>query len=116
MSRTGLDATTIANSLRVMAGDGSIEWASEPIQASVLLDIADMLDENAKLRGELEMVGTAAYLYGRTDLADENAKLRECVESYGMIANEAVYDYYERMDMLDDANAIARELGIEVGV
>lgn len=50
MSRTGLDATTIANSLRMKAGDGSIEWVSEPIQASVLLDIADMLDENAKLR------------------------------------------------------------------
>lgn len=50
MSRTDLDATTLANSLRTRAGDGSIEWVSEPIQASVLLDIADMLDENAKLR------------------------------------------------------------------
>lgn len=50
MSRTDLDATTLANSLRAMAGDGSMEWVYEPIQASVLLDIADMLDENAKLR------------------------------------------------------------------
>lgn len=50
MSRTDLDATTLANSLRMMAGDGSIEWVSEPIQASVLLDIADMLADNAKLR------------------------------------------------------------------
>lgn len=45
MSRTDLDAATLANSLRMKAGDGSIEWVSEPIQASVLLDIADMLDE-----------------------------------------------------------------------
>lgn len=50
MSRTDLDATTLANSLRMMAGDGSIEWVYEPIQASVLLDIADILTENAKLR------------------------------------------------------------------
>ena len=34
-----------------MAGDGSLEWVMEPIQAAVLLDIADALDENAKLRG-----------------------------------------------------------------
>jgi hypothetical protein len=50
MSRTGLDAATLARSLRTAAGDGSIEWVSQPIQTSVLLDIADMLDENAKLR------------------------------------------------------------------
>jgi len=54
MSRTDLDAVTLANSLRMKAGDGSIEWVSEPIQASVLLDIADMLDENAKLRELLQ--------------------------------------------------------------
>ena len=50
MSITGLDAATLARSLRRMAGDGSVEWVMEPIQASVLLDIADALDENAKLR------------------------------------------------------------------
>ena len=44
----------------------------------------------------------------------ENAKLRELVESYGMIANEAVCDYYDRDEMLADANATACELGIEV--
>ena len=33
--------------------------------------------ENARLRSELESVGTAAYLYGRGDLKAENAKLRE---------------------------------------
>ena len=50
MSRTDLDAATLARSLRSMAGDGSMEWCHEPMQTSVLLDIADMLDENAKLR------------------------------------------------------------------
>jgi hypothetical protein len=50
MSRTGLDAATLARSLRDRAGDGSIDWVSQPIQADVLLDIADMLDDNAKMR------------------------------------------------------------------
>lgn len=44
MSRTDLDASTLANMLKRMAGDGSVEWVMEPIQASVLLDVADMLD------------------------------------------------------------------------
>lgn len=50
MSTTGLDAATLARSLRRKAGDGSVEWVMEPIQSSVLRDIADMLDENKKLR------------------------------------------------------------------
>lgn len=37
--------------------------------------------ENAILRDELEMVGTAAYLYGRDDLKADNAKLRELVKA-----------------------------------
>lgn len=44
----------------------------------------------------------------------ENAKLRELVKTFGMIANDAVYDYHERDKMLEQANADARELGIEV--
>ena len=79
MSRTDLDPATLTRILRRMAGDGSIEWVMEPIQASVLLDVADMLAENARLRSELESVGTAAYLYGRSDLQAENDKLRELV-------------------------------------
>ena len=43
-------------------------------------EILRLLEENAKLKQELESVGTAAYLYGRNDLADENAKLREQTE------------------------------------
>ena len=50
MSRTDIDAATFADYLRQMCGDGSVEWSYEPMQTSVLLDVADMLDENAKLR------------------------------------------------------------------
>ena len=35
--------------------------------------------ENARLRSELDSVGIASYLYGRSDLKAENAKLRELV-------------------------------------
>lgn len=47
MSETGLDAATLAKALRRMAGNGSVEWVMEPIQASVLRDIADLLDRTA---------------------------------------------------------------------
>ena len=50
MSRTDIDAATFANYLRQMCGDGSVEWCYEPMQTSVLLDMADMLNENTKLR------------------------------------------------------------------
>lgn len=50
MSRTDLDPATLARSIRRMAGDGSVEWVMEPIQARVLHDVADLLDENEKLR------------------------------------------------------------------
>lgn len=133
MSRTDLDAVTLANSLRTKAGDGSVEWVYEPIQSSVLLDAADMLDENARLRQELEAVGTAAYLYGRTDLADENAKLQElCADMYGFIKRmdedcgdvtfSDCFDYCKH-DTADDGccktgecwyEQRLRELGIEV--
>ena len=65
--------------------------------------------ENARLKQELESVGTAAYLYGRTDLADENAKLRELMR-----------DIYEDMwhggEWLEPYDQRMRELGIEVSV
>ena len=44
----------------------------------------------------------------------ENAKLRELCETFGMIANDAVCDYYERDEMLAQANADARKLGVEL--
>lgn len=89
MSRTDIDAITIANALRRMAGDGSIEWVMEPIQASVLLNVANLLDENAKLRERVD------ELEGLTDgkryipqewyqlATAENAKLRELVRIAG---------------------------------
>lgn len=67
MTRTDLDPTTLARSLRRMAGDGSVEWVMEPIQADVLRDIADMLDD----------IDATAMRQGDADLAAENAKLRE---------------------------------------
>lgn len=89
MSRTGLDATTLANGLRMKAGDGSAEWVYEPMQVSVLLDIADMLDEIESAQGErdywkhqaLQRICTSGELR-RVRAAmrkerSENAKLRK---------------------------------------
>jgi len=107
MSRTDLDATTLANSLRMRAGDGSMEWVYEPIQASVLLDIADMLDENAKLR-EL-----CADMYGFIERMDEDC---------GDVTFSDCFDYCKH-DTADDGccktgecwyEQRLRELGIEV--
>lgn len=60
-----------------------------------IADLQEALAENAKLREELESVGTAAYLYGRSDLKTENAKLREArgtchVECYDDGVDEAL--------------------------
>lgn len=108
MSRTDLDPTTFAKALRRMAGDGSVEWVCEPIQASVLLDMADMLDNNAKLHQQLADVTESM---GRVE--ERCAKLRElCVKALewlrwagGITCPPEVPD--EFADEL-------RELGIEV--
>jgi cell shape-determining protein MreC len=63
--------------------------------------------ENARLRSELDSVGTAAYLYGRSDLKAENAKLRELLDYVTPIAWYAASER-ERDRM--------RELGIEADV
>ena len=85
--------------------------------------------ENAKLRSELESVGTAAYLYGRTDLADENDKLRtqlaDVTESIGRMEERCakLRELLQRTwDAFHDATAREfitvknelRELGVEV--
>ena len=92
MSRTGIGPETLAQSLRRMAGNGSIEWVMEPLQASVLLDIADMLEENAKLREERDMYRDLVGYMVHPDIPDqlhaENVKLRELVR-----------DMYKSMDM-----------------
>lgn len=82
--------------------------------------------ENAKLRSELESVGTASYLYGRSDLQAENAKLREmaCTLVYCMQVHndcdgcrlngskgELSYDPLLACDGLHER---MRELGVEV--
>ncbi len=87
MSRTGLDAQTIARAFRDAAGDGSMEWTSQPWQASVLLDAADLLDENAKLRellGELyaeyrymRVRPRAVYLGHETRMREIERRMRE---------------------------------------
>lgn len=88
MTRTDLDAHTLARSLRRMAGDGSVEWVMEPIQADVLRDIADMLAENAELRETLKRRNR--QFETMTDMwatrGAENARLRElAVGMYGML-------------------------------
>lgn len=43
--------------------------------------VEELQADNAKLRSELESVGTAAYLYGRSDLKAENDNLRsQCTD------------------------------------
>ena len=96
MSRTDIDPATLAKALRGMAGDGSIEWVMQPIQASVLLDVADALDENVKLR-EL--------------LRDTLMHPQEYCDKYGIAYcdNAAAW-----LAMDDDMNRRMAELGIEV--
>ena len=131
MSRTDLDSSTLARSLRRLAGDGSIEWVMDPIQASVLLDVADALDENAKLRKQGER------LFDKTlELGTDNAKLqeenerfivklnaehiaRQNVESDNAKLRELVKDIYVDMwalgEWLEPYEQRMRDLGIEVG-
>ena len=97
MTRTDLDAHTLARSLRRMAGDGSVEWVMEPIQADVLRDVADALDENAELR---ELAWTLANC----------AAGRGC--DYCPI--NGGYGYVDEKDMCESVHANMRELEIEV--
>ena len=94
MTRTDLDARTLARSLRRMAGDGSVEWVMEPIQADVLRDIADMLDENAELRETLKRRNRQFETL--TDMwaarGAKNAKLRELLEAVLQCAGETKRD------------------------
>lgn len=76
--------------LRELAGDGSMEWVTGPIRASVLRDAADTIWQ---LRDDLQ----------RTNA--ENAKLRELLDYMTPIAWYAASER-EREHM--------RELGVEV--
>ena len=112
MSRTGLHPADIAESFRDRCGDGSMEWVYTPMHAWVLLDAADMLDENDRLRNEFRKMDE---WHSKELLAavDNNAKLRELVRdmweegmcecgSRGKCEN-CIYDYPTRM----------RELGVD---
>ena len=81
MSRTGLSPADIAKSFRDRCGDGSVEWVYTPMHACVLLDAADMLEENDRLRNEFRKMDE---WHSKELLAavDENAKLRELVRTF----------------------------------
>lgn len=81
-------------------------------------EIVRIKNENNILRAARDMAveDAKSIVVMLSNTRAKNAKLRELVESYGMIANGAVCDYYDRDEMLANANATASELGIEVGV
>lgn len=82
-----------------------------PEQLLSVPDLNSIIAENAKLRSELESVGTAAYLYGRGDLQAENARLRELVRQwYPHMLKRVGRDALEQWGQMD----VVRELGIEV--
>ena len=79
--------------------------------------------ENAILRDELEMVGTAAYLYGRDDLKANNAKLRELCAGlltgyecgHGELCKGCAWDGLGDPETFPCLPRVkARELGVEV--
>lgn len=107
-----------------------MSYASDALIDALKRENNQLQAENAKLKQELEAVGTAAYLYGRTDLADENAKLREYVEaiaiqSYKGRMFDCGYCPFHNQCYNDEPKEHqgrgcqwwlwARELGIEVG-
>ena len=113
MSRTGLSPADIAKSFRDRCGDGSVEWVYTPMQTWVLLDAADMLDENANLRKERDFYYNQVTENGERAqraidaLNDENAMLRELVrDMWGCISHIGEYDvfYY---DMAKDGCGIS---------
>ena len=104
---------TVWSDPETMTTTVSVDGRTEQVTQTVgeMLEIlgrymTQLQDENAKLRKELESVGTAAYLYGRSDLKTENDKLRELVrELYEDQRDECDrWKYRDRM----------RELGVEV--
>jgi len=105
--------------LRAMAESVGLEV---PQAATLMMGAADTIDalgaENAKLRSELESVGTAAYLYGRSDLKAENDRLRELAQRADRLLTSLFpYIDYSRCTALEAVAAWrvrARELGVEV--
>lgn len=124
MSRTDIDAATLADYLRQMCGDGSVEWSYEPMQTSVLLDIADMLAESAKLRELVRDLYCLAYPsaveWEVSDAAyDKYSPCKRCEELHGgkSPCASATKDMTEECCAPIQAVVVAdrmRQLGIEV--
>ena len=106
-NRTGLSAADLAAQFRDMCGDGSIEWVYTPMQTWLLLDAADMLDENTKLLMRLN----AEHLV-RQNVERENTKLRELVRDMAAEMRGLGVDF-TRVGWCDYADRM-RELGVEV--
>lgn len=111
-NRTGLSATDLAEQFRDVCGDGSMEWVYTPMQTWLLLDAADMLDENARLRSCLTDAAENARL-----IMGENAELRELVRD--MFRDFANADYelkrYQGRTFMAVTRYVPRmrELGVE---
>ena len=87
--------------------------------ADTILELRDDLQranaENARLLDELESVGTAAYMYGRSDLKAENTKLRLLVEAMGVYERmDTDADPLRALEIRDAIKQLAGELGIKV--
>ena len=118
-NRTGLSAADLAAQFRDRCGDGSMEWVCTPTQTWVLLDAADMLDENAKLLMRLN----AEHLV-RQNVERENAKLRELVRTFYHCTTSGECDecpingggpvHLMPDTICDTIHARMRELGVEV--
>ena len=105
-NRTGLSPSDIAELFRDRCGDGSVEWVYTPMQTWVLLDAADMLDENAKLVMKLN----AEHLV-RQNVERENATLRELVRDMAAEIRGLGIDF-KRVGWCDYADRM-RELGVD---
>lgn len=136
MSRTGLSPADIADSFRDRCGDGSVEWVYTPMQTWVLLDAADMLDENAKLReyvteleaANLDVTARLEDYIGQYDPTDafvaevkaENEKLLEQkIDAYNdmviarLDADELQAEIAMLKELVRDMAAEIRGLGVD---
>lgn len=88
MSRTGLMAQDMAEHLRNICGDGSIEWQYELMPTALLMDMADAIDEGAD---SFNSMGEYVELWEK-----EKAKSAELIT--------LVHDLFSTLQTLCDAN------------